>query len=36
MSLPAKYQFKAQGAEDKPKTTAKKKTAKKDAVKEAD
>jgi|TARA_B100000073_G_scaffold228642_1_gene190727 hypothetical protein len=29
--LPAKYKFKAQGAEAKPKTTAKKKAAKKDA-----
>tara|TARA_R100000005_G_C4921333_1_gene154471 strand:+ start:647 stop:760 length:114 start_codon:yes stop_codon:yes gene_type:complete len=28
--LPAKYQFKAQGAESKPKATAKKKSAKKE------
>jgi hypothetical protein len=34
--LPAKYQFKAQGAEAKPKATAKKKSAKKEALKEAD
>ena len=31
MTLPSKYQFKAQGEEAKPKATAKKKTAKKEA-----
>ena len=36
MSLPAKYQFTTQGVEDKPKATAKKKSAKKEAPKEAD
>ena len=32
MTLPAKYQFKAQGAEAKAKAPAKKKAAKKEAV----
>jgi len=36
MTLPSKYQFKAQGAEAKPKATAKKKSAKKEAPTEAD
>ena len=36
MTLPSKYQFKAQGAEAKPKATAKKKSAKKEAPSEAD
>jgi hypothetical protein len=36
MALPAKYQFKAQGAEAKPKAPAKKKSAKKEALTEAD
>ena len=36
MTLPAKYQFKSQGGETKPKTTAKKKSAKKEAPKEVD
>ena len=35
MTLHAKYKFTAQGAEDKPKATAKKKSAKKEAPKEA-
>ena len=34
--LPSKYQFKAQGAEVKPKATTKKKSAKKEAPVEAD
>ena len=34
--LPSKYQFKSQGAEGKPKATAKKKSAKKEAPAEAD
>ena len=34
--LPAKYQYKAQGAEAKPKATAKKKAAKTEAPAEAD
>jgi hypothetical protein len=34
--LPAKYQFKPSGAEAKPKATAKKKSAKKEAPSEAD
>ena len=34
--LPAKYQFKAQDAEAKPKATAKKKSAKKEAPTEAE
>jgi|TARA_B100000085_G_scaffold165039_1_gene150023 hypothetical protein len=34
--LPAKYQFKAQAAEVKPKATAKKKSAKKEAPAEAE
>jgi len=34
--LPAKYKFKAQGAEAKPKATAKKKSAKTEAPSEAD
>ena len=36
MTLPSKYQFKAQGEEAKPKATAKKKAAKKEAPSEAD
>ena len=36
MTLPAKYQFKSQGGEAKPKATAKKKSAKKEATSEAD
>jgi hypothetical protein len=36
MTLPAKYQFKASGAEAKPKATAKKKSAKKEAPSEAE
>ena len=36
MTLPAKYQFKPQGAETKPKATTKKKSAKKEAPTEAD
>ena len=35
MTLPAKYKFTAQGAEAKPKATAKKKSAKKEAPLEA-
>ena len=34
--LPANYQYKAQGAEAKPKATAKKKSAKTEAPSEAD
>jgi hypothetical protein len=36
MALPSKYKFTAQGAEVKPKTTAKKKSAKKETPSEAD
>ena len=36
MTLPAKYKFTVQGAEAKPKATAKKKSAKKEAPSEAD
>ena len=36
MTLPSKYQFKAQGAEAKPKAAAKKKSAKKEAPAEAE
>jgi len=36
MALPAKYKFKSQGTEDKPKATAKKKSAKKEAPTETD
>ena len=36
MTLPSKYQFKAQGAEAKPKAAAKKKSAKKEAPSEAE
>jgi len=36
MTLPQKYQFKAQDAEAKPKASAKKKSVKKDAVTEAE
>ena len=36
MTLPSKYQFKAQGAAAKPKATAKKKSAKKEAPSEAE
>jgi len=36
MTLPSKYQFKAQGEEAKPKATAKKKAAKKEAPSEAE
>ena len=36
MALPSKYKFKVQGAEAKPKATAKKKSAKKEAPTEAD
>ena len=36
MTLPSKYQFKAQGEETKPKVTAKKKAAKKEAPSEAE
>ncbi|BAQ93501.1 hypothetical protein [uncultured Mediterranean phage uvMED] len=36
MTLPAKYQFTVQGAEAKPKATAKKKSAKREAPTEAD
>ena len=36
MTLPAKYQFKSQGGEAKPKATATKKSAKKEAPTEAD
>ena len=35
MTLPAKYQYKAQGAEAKPKATAKKKSAKTEVPSEA-
>lgn len=35
MTLPAKYQYKAQGVEAKPKATAKKKSAKTEAPSEA-
>ena len=36
MALPSKYKFTAQGTEAKPKATAKKKSAKKEATSEAD
>ena len=36
MTLPSKYKFTVQGAEAKPKATAKKKSAKKEAPSEAD
>ena len=36
MALPSKYKFKVQGAEAKPKATAKKKSAKKETPSEAD
>ena len=36
MTLPSKYQFKAQGGEAKPKATAKKKSVKKEAPSEAE
>ena len=36
MTLPAKYQFKSQGGETKPKATTKKKSAKKEAPAEVD
>ena len=36
MALPSKYKFKVQGEEAKPKATAKKKSAKKEAPTEAD
>ena len=36
MTLPAKYKFTSQGGEAKPKATAKKKSAKKEAPSEAD
>tara|TARA_R100001224_G_scaffold22132_3_gene11151 strand:- start:426 stop:635 length:210 start_codon:yes stop_codon:yes gene_type:complete len=36
MALPSKYKFKVQGEEVKPKATAKKKSAKKEAPTEAD
>jgi len=36
MTLPSKYQFKAQGAEAKPKATTKRKSAKKEAPSEAE
>ena len=36
MTLPSKYQFKAQGAKAKPKATVEKKSAKKEAPSEAE
>ena len=36
MTLPSKYQFKAQGAEAKPKATTKRKSAKKEAPSKAE
>ena len=36
MALPSKYKFKVQGEEVKPKATAKKKSAKKEAPSEAE